>query len=495
MGAYSFISNVTVVGRAVSPDEDAQIRKLRSESDFETAKGRANQMAAFRIMMSWWPETFHNLKELCTRQRPDFIFSEALADASIDVAALLNIPLAVRYPQLPSIPQSYIPGMAGFALKHLTSEHASLWDRMQEELHRVKMLFAARHFALERRRMNLAAGIKPRMPSPKADYLIFVNHFFGLEVPRHLPPLVHPVGPVLAEEYKPIPDGGRVAEFLKTHHAVLLIAFGTHVVTPSWRIHRLIQGVNAAIKEGLLDGVIWGLKSRDDLDGSIKPPFPTGQEDILDASLDYESILSNGDPHWLVEPWVEQRAILEHPSTGLFLTHCGTGSCMESAYHGVSVLAMPFFGDQLANSKRLVTAGVAVELHKDRFTARSTLAAITNIMRDDASLFARNTLRLRRIAHVNSQRKYLAAQLIEEVMYDHELRFEDQHDNGNPEAAAPKQVHSSTGSSSSDWAGKEIRPMHLQTPDMRMGWWKKTNWDMWLLFPAFLPFLLAKNLL
>lgn len=443
-------------------------------------------MAAFRIMMSWWPETFENLKELCTRERPDFIFSEALADASVDVAALLNIPLAVRYPQLPSIPQSYIPGMAGFALKHLTSEHASLWDRMQEELHRVKLLFAGRHFALERRRMNLAAGINPRMPSPKPNYLIFVNHFFGLEVPRHLPPLVHPVGPVLAEEYKQIPEGGRVAEFLKTHHRVLLIAFGTHVVTPSWRIYRLIQGVNAAIKEGLLDGVIWGLKSRDDVDGSIKPPFPTGQEDILDASLDYEYILSNGDPNWLVEPWVEQRAILEHPSTGLFLTHCGTGSCMESAYHGVSVLAMPFFGDQPANSKRLVTAGVAVELHKDRFTARSTLAAVASIMRDDAALFARNTLRLRRIAHVNSQRKDLAARLIEEVMYDHELRFEDV----NTEAT-PKQ---GDGSAFSGTPGKEIRPMHLQTCDMRMGWWKRTNWDMWLLFPAFLPFLLGKSL-
>jgi hypothetical protein len=48
-------------------------------------------------------------------------------------------------------------------------------------------------------------------------------------------------------------------------------------------------------------------------------------------------------------------------------------------------------------------------------------------------------------------RKYLGADLIEEVLYDTELRFE----NGN-----------------------ELRPSHLQTVDMRMPVYRARNWDL-----------------
>jgi hypothetical protein len=53
-------------------------------------------------------------------------------------------------------------------------------------------------------------------------------------------------------------------------------------------------------------------------------------------------------------------------------------------------------------------------------------------------------LRLQRIAHV--------ADLIEELMYNNELRFKD---------------------------GKELRPMHLQTADMRMSVSKAKNWNLY----------------
>lgn len=52
-------------------------------------------------MMRWWPETYSNVKQVCVTERPDFVFSDLLADASVDVARELDIPLAMSYPQMP----------------------------------------------------------------------------------------------------------------------------------------------------------------------------------------------------------------------------------------------------------------------------------------------------------------------------------------------------------------------------------------------------------
>jgi hypothetical protein len=45
------------------------------------------------------------------------------------------------------------------------------------------------------------------------------------------------------------------------------------------------------------------------------------------------------------------------------------------------------------------------------------------IIEDKSGDYARNCLRLKRIAGIAARRKYMGADLIEEVMYDNELRF------------------------------------------------------------------------
>lgn len=73
---------------------------------------------------------------------------------------------------------------------------------------------------------------------------------------------------------------------------------------------------------------------------------------------------------------------------------------------------------------------------------------------EKGGLYKQNVLRLQRIAHIAARRKGHAADLIEETMYDNELRF--------------------------DKNGKELRPMHLKTADSRMPAWKANNWDLWI---------------
>lgn len=160
------------------------------------------------------------------------------------------------------LPSPYIPGLPGLQLKHLTSEHASLWDRMMEEYSALRVIISMVPYILERRKQRAAAGLRPTGLQPaKPDYLVFVNSFFGLEVPKDLPPLVRAVGPILSSEYPALPPDGPLASFLASHRRILYVSFGSHLETPDWRKRRMVEGIQHAMQEGDIDGVVWAMKA------------------------------------------------------------------------------------------------------------------------------------------------------------------------------------------------------------------------------------------
>ena len=44
-----------------------------------------------------------------------------------------------------------------------------------------------------------------------------------------------------------------------------------------------------------------------------------------------------------VSHWLPQNDVLGHQQTKAFLSHCGANSLYEAAYHGVPIVALPFF--------------------------------------------------------------------------------------------------------------------------------------------------------
>ena len=51
-----------------------------------------------------------------------------------------------------------------------------------------------------------------------------------------------------------------------------------------------------------------------------------------------------------VTKWMPQNDVLGHAQTRAFLSHCGANSLYEAAYHGVPIIALPFFADQPGNA-------------------------------------------------------------------------------------------------------------------------------------------------
>uniref|UniRef100_A0A6A7G3D9 UDP-glucuronosyltransferase-like n=1 Tax=Hirondellea gigas TaxID=1518452 RepID=A0A6A7G3D9_9CRUS len=73
-------------------------------------------------------------------------------------------------------------------------------------------------------------------------------------------------------------------------------------------------------------------------------------------------------PNVRVVQWAPQQDILGHPKLRVFMTQGGVFSSTEATYHGVPVLGMPVFFDQITNVNRIVTEGWGEAVDWDHLT-------------------------------------------------------------------------------------------------------------------------------
>lgn len=114
--------------------------------------------------------------------------------------------------------------------------------------------------------------------------------------------------------------------------------------------------------------------------GSVEEILPEGFE---------ERVRGRGIVHG---GWVQQQLILEHPSVGCFITHCGANSMLEALLSKCQLVFLPtIFMDQIFNARLLSQIfKVGVEVKKGEedglFTKESVCEAVKSVMNDESEI-------------------------------------------------------------------------------------------------------------
>ncbi|XP_065364276.1 UDP-glycosyltransferase UGT5-like isoform X4 [Calliphora vicina] len=105
------------------------------------------------------------------------------------------------------------------------------------------------------------------------------------------------------------------------------------------------------------------------------------------SKLPYTVLLKWGDSDFpgqsknmIYRSWLPQDDILAHPKVKLFITHGGMGSVVESQYHGVPMVGIPFFGDQHSNIANVVKSGYGLGLEYARFSEEAFRNAVVEVL-------------------------------------------------------------------------------------------------------------------
>ncbi|KAE8730526.1 UDP-glycosyltransferase 71B2 [Hibiscus syriacus] len=90
---------------------------------------------------------------------------------------------------------------------------------------------------------------------------------------------------------------------------------------------------------------------------------PTDYENVAEVLPD--GFLDRTAKIGKVTGWALQVAILSHPATGGFVSHCGWNSTLESIWFGVPMAVRPLFGEYMNAFSLVKELGIAIDLKMD----------------------------------------------------------------------------------------------------------------------------------
>lgn len=199
----------------------------------------------------------------------------------------------------------------------------------------------------------------------------------ALEAKQEGRPTIRAVGPLVQIESKSVPS--ECLDWLddQPSSSVVFISFGSGGTLSHDQIIELAFGLEMSEQRFL-----WVLRCPND----------------MSANATYFSIQNSGDPlaylpqgflektkgRGLVVPmWAPQAQILAHESTGVFLSHCGWNSTLESVVNGVPLIAWPLYAEQKMNSVMLheeARAALMIKVGENGLVGRIEVANVVKAL-------------------------------------------------------------------------------------------------------------------
>ncbi|UZO18462.1 uncharacterized protein OCT59_009775 [Rhizophagus irregularis] len=362
-----------------------------------------------------YESTFEKFKDAAIDNNIDlFICYAIINDACLDVAHTLKKP-AVGLLSFLNLMDSKPYKSDPIYNCNISLENESFMERFKcTVIQPLRMLSIMYPILNQLNDLRNQLGAEPVFVSSKRlaqSSLIFIDTFFGFELPQSLPPNIQEIGPIMSNEYPPLTP--ELSDFINGHERVLYVAFGGRFFTTVENNNKILQSLIEVINNNMVDGVIWALSqtSKDD----FSPTFNLNDGSQAQTS----SILNNKHPHIHITSFAPQFAVLNHTNTKLFFSHGGAGSTHESLFTGTPMLVLPIGGDQMGNADKLKSIGIALSLDKFALEVNDIINKM-NILLNDEDV-KKNVERMKYLAKINSKRKYRAADLIEYVLLRNDL--------------------------------------------------------------------------
>ncbi|XP_043694746.1 hydroquinone glucosyltransferase-like [Telopea speciosissima] len=161
---------------------------------------------------------------------------------------------------------------------------------------------------------------------------------------------IYPVGPLIRTGSGDEGDPNECLKWLddQPDGSVLFVSFGSGGVLSPKQLNELALGLEQSEQRFL-----WVTRSPSH--NSMNANFFDSQSIEDPFSHLPQGFLKRTKGRGLVVPsWAPQIQVLNHGSTGGFLTHCGWNSTLESIVHGVPLIAWPLYAEQRMNAVMLV---------------------------------------------------------------------------------------------------------------------------------------------
>ncbi|WMV53585.1 hypothetical protein MTR67_046970 [Solanum verrucosum] len=176
----------------------------------------------------------------------------------------------------------------------------------------------------------------------EAKYIDFLSELSNMKIV--------PVGPPVQDPITNDADDMELMDWLgtKDENSTVFVSFGSEYFLSKEDMEEVAFGLELSIVN-----FIWVVR------------FPKGKEQNLEDALPKGFLERIGERGKVLDKFAPQLRILNHTSTGGFISHCGWNSVMESIDFGVPIIAMPMHLDQPMNARLIVELGVAVEIVRD----------------------------------------------------------------------------------------------------------------------------------